>query len=427
MFKRHFIFVNMVVLLLGMVLSCDKSYRQYPAQEGPCPVVFDGAPDIAVQVETRSAASETKSTWTGSDEVWVYGVPREKGRDGNPSVDGTLDLEHIFIDRVSCDPNPEDGIFHVYDPSTFDPKTGKKKMYDYEEGKYYDFFAYDTGGATLYLPKKTKDDTTTPLSGEGTPADAKNAAASTVSFDVVIDGSQDVRLGWANKWTDAHKRNWYPERTYSATAARHGVNPHLSFYHMLSKFQIYIFTGYPNTDPRAGEYDNGQFQRYLTITRISVRSATRARLNVVRPLVNSLDENNPIAPIIPFSDPNQFDDLLLYKDGRKMDVVEIVPAEEKSQLDEVQPDGEVMLMPGSSEYTVKLTMQHKKSHDKNNELENYEEEVTVRFPEGEVAKPGYLYKVKLKIWGPQSVSAEATLAEWKDSGQFNLDPDNEYN
>ena len=401
MFKRHFIFMNMAVLMLCMVLSCDKSYRQYPVQEGPCPVVFDGAPDIAVQVETRAAAGETKSTWTGSDEVWVYGVRREKGSDGNPSVDGTLDLEHIFIDRVSCDPNPEDGIFHVYDPST-------GEMYDYKEGEYYDFFAYDTGGATLMSEKK-------------------DGSTSTISFDVRIDGSQDVRLGWANKWTDAHKRNWYPERTYSATAARHGVNPHLSFYHMLSKFQIYIFTGYPNTDPRAGEYDNGQFQRYLTITRISVRSATRARLNVVRPLVNSLDENNPIAPIIPFSDPNQFDDLLLYKDGRKMDVVEIVPAEEKSQLDEVQPDGEVMLMPGSSEYTVKLTMQHKKSHDKNNELENYEEEVTVRFPEGEVAKPGYLYKVKLKIWGPQSVSAEATLAEWKDSGQFNLDPDNEYN
>lgn len=401
--KRYLIFVNMAVLLLGMALSCDKSYRQYPAQEGPCPVVFDGAPDIAVQVETRAAAGETKSTWTGSDEVWVYGVRREKGRDDNPSVDGALDLEHIFIDRVSCDPNPEDGIFHVYDPSsTVDPKTGKKKMYDYEEGKYYDFFAYDTGGATLMSEKK-------------------DGSTSTISFDVVIDGSQDVRLGWANKWTDAHKRNWYPERTYSATAARHGVNPHLSFYHMLSKFEIYISTGYPDTDPRAGEYDNGQFQRYLTITRISVRSATRARLNVVRPLVDSLDENNPIAPIVPFSDSTQFDDLLLYKDGRKMDVVEIVP-EEKSQL-----VGEVMLMPGSSKYTVKLTMQHKKSHDKNNELENYEEEVTVRFPEGAVAKPGYQYKVNLKIWGPQSVSAEATLAEWKDSGQFNLDPDNEYN
>lgn len=401
MYKRHLIFVNLAVLLLGMALSCDKSYRRFSAEEGPCPVVFDGAPDISVHVETRASAGETKGTWTGSDIVWVYGVERKKAGDGAPSVAGALDLENIFIDRVSCDPTQE--FFHVYKPGT-------SSMYDYGEGTYYDFFAYDSGGAPLYEPE-----TTTLLSGDKTPKEAKNAAASTISYDVVIDGNQDVRLGWADKWTDAQKRDWYPERTYSATAARHSVNPHLSFHHMLSRFVVYVSTGFSDSDPRAGEYD-------VTITRIRVKSVTRARLNVVRPLTDPVDEKNPIAAIVPMEGDHEENvkELFLYTEGGKFEK-EIVPAQESQLV------GEVMLMPGSPEYTVNLTLIHKQSHSETGALLAYQVPVTVHFPGGAVAKPGFQYKVNLKIWGPESVSAEATLTEWKDSGQFNLDPDNEYN
>jgi len=370
----------MAVLMLGMVLSCDKSYRQYPAQEGPCPVVFDGAPQISVQVETRASMSE----WNGSQNVWVYGVSRNRVND-KPSVDGSLNVgDNIFIDRVCC---PAVTPFRIYKPGTED-------MYFYEESTYYDFFGYYTDGAPLYRPGTTK-----PLSGEGTPDDAKNVAASTVSFDVVIDGSQDVMLAQADKWKDTEGKDWLPERTYSAYAARHGVNPRLTFHHVLSRFVLFVFTGYADSDQeRAGK---------LTIRSATVESRERATLNVVRPA--------SVAAIVPQGNLSR---LPIYgADGITPYNAAIKPSEKSQYL------GEVMLMPGESTYVVHLEVDHADSPARS----PFDVEVKVNFPEGAVAKPGYQYKVNLKIFGVESVSATATLAEWTPSGYFELDPDNEYN
>lgn len=371
--------MNMAVLMLCMVLSCDKSYRQYPVREGPCPVVFDGTPQISVQVETRASMSE----WNKDTEVWVYGVSRDRVNE-KPSVDGSLNVNNIFIDRVCC---PVDDPFRIYKPGTED-------MFFYDESTYYDFFGYYTDGAPLYLPGTTK-----PLNGEGTPYAAKNEKASTVSFDVVIDGSQDVMLAQADKWKDTAGKDWLPERTYSAYAARHGVNPSLTFHHVLSRFALFVFTGYDDDDlERAGK---------LTIKGATVESRERATLNVVRP--------GSAAAIEPQGAPSR---LPIYgADGITPYNAAIKPSEESQYL------GEVMLMPGESTYVVHLEVDDADSPA----LSPFDVKVKVSFPEGAVAKPGYQYKVNLKIWGVESVSATATLARWTPSGYFELDPDNEYN
>ena len=376
----------MAVLLLGMALSCDKSYRQYPAQEGPCPVVFDGAPQISVQVETRASISE----WNKDTEVWVYGVSRNRV-DNKPSVDGSLVVNNIFIDRVSC---PAVTPFRIYKPGTKDMYFYDELNNDENKSTYYDFFGYYTDGAPLYLPG-----TTTPLSVEGTPAAAKNAAASTVSFDVVIDGSQDVMLAQADKWKDTEGKDCPPERAYSAYAARHGVKPSLTFHHVLSRFVLYVFTGYADSDQeRAGK---------LTIRSATVESRERATLNVVRP--------GSVAAIVPQGTLSR---LPIYgADGITPYNAAIKPSKESQYL------GEVMLMPGESTYVVHLKVDHADSPA----LSPFDVEVKVNFPEDAVAKPGYQYKVNLTIWGPESITATATLAEWTPSGYFELDPDNEYN
>ena len=206
-------------------------------------------------------------------------------------------------------------------------------------------------------------------------------------------------LAQADKWKDTEGKDCPPERAYSAYAARHGVNPRLTFPHVLTRFVLYVFTGYADSDQeRAGK---------LTIRSATVESRERATLNVVRP--------GSAAAIEPQGAPSR---LPIYgADGITPYNAAIKPSKESQYL------GEVMLMPGESTYVVHLKVDHADSPA----LSPFDVEVKVNFPEDAVAKPGYQYKVNLTIWGPESITATATLAEGTPSGYFELDPDNEYN
>ncbi len=264
-----------------------------------------------------------------------------------------------------------------------------------------------------------------------------NRTESGISYDVEIDGTQDIMCGMAPKLTSEVLDNKIAagltisddERTrilnignYSTYAARRSVNPEIELEHELTQLR---FVAYPG-DNRSGS---------ITITGISVNSRYKGTMTVASRDTDYLG--------MAFSDERT--DLELCEasvDG----VTSCAPLESYTiEWDESMSGtswqnrpsvdvGGCLLLAPDSVYTLTLYYTQTITADNGGT-----EEVDLRtvytlkadnssyYYDGTtgnyIFRPGYVYTVRIGVYGLQEISVSVNIAGWQDGGDVTLDPD----
>lgn len=268
--KKYFIFA--AIAAAGLLASCSSS--DDAISEGPGnPIGNQEEPQEIILGATARANVTTRGTGTVGDiagtntNVWagehvnVYmfnkgsfylagAYEAVKGEGDNVSYNATNDPA-LFENQEMRTPNP--GVYdgadvkeYVLASITEDP--GDKT---YIQHKYYpmtnnfDFWAYRIddafpGTATAPAPVYYVDDNTS----YAAPTKEQIATVKEIRVPFEIDGTQDLLV--ASAWPDAAdvaKLGTRATDFYSSYAARQGVQPNLTFQHLLTRLEFYIKGG----------------------------------------------------------------------------------------------------------------------------------------------------------------------------------------
>ncbi len=368
--KKYHFFAAVAIVALA---SCSKSA---PVVETPDPL--DDGKAVAVTFSAVSPKNIDVKSVGAVENAWNAQTLKIYGYDRTVT---DFSSATAFIDNVeaTAPTSVSKGAITVTNPLYDEP-------FYYVSGKYYDFYGYHIDDAATAEP---------------------NSQADGVYVPFTIDGSQDLMIAMADQTSDieaAGKTGEVSEaRTYSAYAARRGVQPNLLFKHVLSRFTFHIVAGSATGSK-------------INVTAIKMVSKASGELKVVgedRGLKNVSDDTvelslqekteNSITPLTPTA-PDA------YTEAR----------------DNAKQIGESLLVvPGESSY--KLIIETAQD-DVRTEIESQEYTLDIASitgaPEGATAfEAGYSYKVTLVIYGLEEVSVSAELEPWKDGGSTIIDPD----
>lgn len=267
-----------------------------------------------------------------------------------------------------------------------------------------------------------------------------------LTLDVTIDGTQDLLVAKAN-WTEDVKDatgDFYPNAggyKYGAYAARRGVQPTLSFQHLLTQLQFTV-------ENKSKEYD-------ITVKSIKVTSKTNATVTVAGEHFSSIvwaeDEENATVK------PAELEVKQKAADGeepKSMVALDAVKLEKVGSTDEGAEQSEDIgnLLVASSkkdadvsgvtitEYEGTITLEQTldvTAEDENGSLSE-EEGVTVsQTVPFTIALPatsvhpnflaGHAYQVKIYVYGLSLIKVTAELTPWEDGGGFEVTPEDQVN
>lgn len=283
----------------------------------------------------------------------------------------------------------------------------------------YDFWGYRVDDAVTGTPDvKLVDDTDT---------EVEAAAATKRVVDITIDGSQDIMAGKATPSADeVTKLGNYGENFYSAYAARKGVQPNITFNHLLTRFTFEVRAGSKAT---AGEGASGNTEA-VRVQGISVESLTDGKLTVAYK-----GETKEAADLLTFTGTasplklKQRADATADHNNPLVDLVEVPltwPAGEAT-VGDVIPVGEALLVaPGQTEYplTIALAQKVKKNTTAaDKEDMDLEQKATIKMDGTKTFEPGKSYKVTITVYGLEEIEVTATLVPWADGGSIDIDDD----
>ena len=369
-FTEHIARALVLVAVPIMVLSCQNAPRpvETDGQEGLVPIVLYSGIQIEEETRATSATGPVEAWSSLKDDLRIYGI--ERNADGLDVTGGR------YIDDKQVPP-PEEGTSKL--DLFYRVLGGEKQLYSYVHLKKYDFFAYYAANAGIGI--KNYD-----------------AQTQTVSFDVTIDGSQDVMMAYADKVEDTKDSDIEPGEAYSDQSARHGVHPLLRFSHQLCRMIFRIRDSKPQE--QADVYS-------LIMTDARIESRSRATMAVVRPDAAAYNGFTPIG------DP-EFLPVWYWEEEEFRHV-----SERPVDLDgEFKDLGEVMVMPGEQTYILRITVKQSNYHL----TETVDIDVPIDF--GKETEPGYIYKVSVSFRGRETVTSTVSMEPWKDQhGSFQLDPD----
>lgn len=288
----------------------------------------------------------------------------------------------------------------------------------------YDFWGYrvdDAAGATPVV--KTVDDT-------GAEVEANVATKRVV--DIEIDGSQDIMAGKAAPSNDeVTKLGGYAENFYSAYAARKGVQPNITFNHLLTRFTFEVRAGSKAT---AGAGASGNTEA-VRVKGISVESLTNGTLTVAY-----TGETKQAADLLTFTGDasaltlKQRATTAASNNDPLVDLVEVPltwPAAGEATVGDVISVGEALLVaPGKTEYplTIALAQKVKKNTADTDKTDmNLEQKATIKMDGVKAFEPGKSYKVTITVYGLEEIEVTATLVPWADGGSIDIDDDRDPN
>lgn len=284
----------------------------------------------------------------------------------------------------------------------------------------YDFWGYRVDDAVTGTPDvKLVDDTDTEVEA--------NAATKRV-VDIKINGSQDIMAGKATPSTDeVTKLGNYDKNFYSAYAARKGVQPNITFNHLLTRFTFEVRAGSKAT---AGEGASGNTEA-VRVQGISVESLTDGKLTVAYK-----GETKQAADLLTFTGDaspltlKQRADATADHNDPLVDLVEVPltwPADADATVGDVIPVGEALLVaPGQTEYplTIALAQKVKKNTTAaDKEDMDLEQKATIKMDGTKTFEPGKSYKVTITVYGLEEIEVTATLVPWADGGSIDIDDD----
>ena len=284
----------------------------------------------------------------------------------------------------------------------------------------YDFWGYRVDDAVTGTPDvKLMDDTDTETT-------ADLATKRVVAIE--IDGSQDIMAGKATPSTaEVGKLGDYADYFYSAYAARKGVQPNITFNHLLTRFTFEVRAGSKAT---AGQGASGNTEA-VRVQGVSVESLTNGKLTVAYK-----GETKEAADLLTFT--GDASPLTLKQraagavdnNDPLVDLVEVPltwPAVGEATVGDVIPVGEALLVaPGQTEYplTIALAQKVKKNvTDTEKEDMALEQKATIKMDGVKVFEPGKSYKVTITVYGLEEIEVTATLVPWADGGSIDIDDD----
>lgn len=373
------------------------------------------------KVQTRGTGTvggmtDTENVWAGQT-LWVYMLQK-----------GSMDLAYYKSPAVGTTAAAETEVFNnkkFKAPNTADnTKSGLATTADgtiayYPVSDNYDFWGYRVDDAAVGGDPvvKTVDDT-------GAEVEANVATKRVV--DIKIDGSQDIMAGKAVPSADeVTKLGGYAENFYSAYAARKGVQPNITFNHLLTRFTFEVRAGSKAT---AGLPAGGNTET-VKVTGVSVNSKTTATLTVAytgatkeaadlltftgdaSPLklqqrsATAVDNNDPLVALEPVS---------------------LTWTDENAAMGDVLKIGEALLVaPGETEYplTIALSQDVLQKVGEAKVTMPLEQKATIKMDGAKKFEPGKSYKVTITVYGLEDIRVTATLVPWADGGSIDIDDD----
>lgn len=285
----------------------------------------------------------------------------------------------------------------------------------------YDFWGYRVDDAVTGKPDvKLVDD-----NGDEV-ATADQATKRVV--DIKINGSQDIMAGKATPSADeVAKLGNYANNFYSAYAARKGVQPNITFNHLLTRFTFEVRAGSKAT---AGAGASGNTEA-VRVQGISVESLTDGKLTVAY-----TGPTKEAADLLTFTGTASPLKLQQRATGAADNNVPLValeevpltwPADANATVGDVLPVGEALLVaPGQTEYplTIDLAQKVKKNtSDADKEDRALEQKATIKMDGTKTFEPGKSYKVTITVYGLEEIEVTATLVPWADGGSIDIDDD----
>lgn len=377
------------------------------------------------KVQTRGTGTvggmtDTENVWAGQT-LWVYMLQK-----------GSMDLAYYKSPAVGTTAAAETEVFNnkkFKAPNTADnTKSGLATTADgtiayYPVSGNYDFWGYRVDDAAVGGDPvvKTVDDT-------GAEVEANVATKRVV--DIKIDGSQDIMAGKAVPSADyVTKLGGYAENFYSAYAARKGVQPNITFNHLLTRFTFEVRAGSKAT---AGLPAGGNTEA-VKVTGVSVNSKTTGTLTVAytgatkeaadlltftgdaSPLklqqrsATAVDNNDPLVALEPVS---------------------LTWTDENAAMGDVLKIGEALLVaPGEKEYplTIALSQDVLQKVGEAKVTMPLEQKATIKMDGTKTFEPGKSYKVTITVYGLEDIRVTATLVPWADGGSIDIDDDRDPN
>lgn len=246
--------------------------------------------------------------------------------------------------------------------------------------------------------------------------------------DIKINGSQDIMAGKATPSADeVAKLGNYANNFYSAYAARKGVQPNITFNHLLTRFTFEVRAGSKAT---AGAGASGNTEA-VRVQGISVESLTDGKLTVA--YTGATKEAADLLTFTGTASPLKLQQRATGAADNNVPLVALEevpltwPADANATVGDVLPVGEALLVaPGQTEYplTIDLAQKVKKNtSDADKEDRALEQKATIKMDGTKTFEPGKSYKVTITVYGLEEIEVTATLVPWADGGSIDIDDD----
>lgn len=369
------------------------------------------------KVQTRGTGTvggmtDTENVWAGQT-LWVYMLQKgsmELALYKSPAVGTTAAAEtEVFNNKKFTAPTTvTSGLATTADGTiAYYPVSGN-----------YDFWGYrvdDAAGATPVV--KTVDDTD---------AEVEANVATKRVIDIEIDGSQDIMTGKAAPSTDevADLGN-YADNFYSAYAARKGVQPNITFNHLLTRFTFEVRAGSKATAglPAGGNTDA------VKVTGVSVDSKTTGTLTVA--YTGAAKEAAELLTFTGNASPLKLKQRSATAVNNNEALVALEPVsltwtDDAATMGDVLKVGEALLVaPGEKEYplTIALSQDVLQKVGETKVTMPLEQKATIKMDGTKTFEPGKSYKVTITVYGLEDIRVTATLVPWADGGSIDIDDD----
>ena len=369
------------------------------------------------KVQTRGTGTvggmtDTENVWAGQT-LWVYMLQKgsmELALYKSPAVGTTAAAEtEVFNNKKFTAPTTVTSGLATTDDGTiaYYPVSGN-----------YDFWGYrvdDAAGATPVV--KTVDDTD---------AEVEANVATKRVVDITIDGSQDIMAGKAAPSTDevADLGN-YADNFYSAYAARKGVQPNITFNHLLTRFTFEVRAGSKATAglPAGGNTDA------VKVTGVSVDSKTTGTLTVA--YTGAAKEAAELLTFTGNASPLKLKQRSATAVNNNEALVALEPVslkwtDDAATMGDVLKVGEALLVaPGEKEYplTIALSQDVLQKVGEPKVTMPLEQKATIKMDGTKTFEPGKSYKVTITVYGLEDIRVTATLVPWADGGSIDIDDD----
>lgn len=380
------------------------------------------------KVQTRGTGTvggmtDDDNKWAGQT-LWVYMLQK-----------GSMDLALYKAPAAGGVATPDVEVFNNKEfkaPTTADnTKSGLATTADgtiayYPVSGNYDFWGYRVDDAAVEGTPTVKivDD-----NGDEVTADHMDQATKRV-VDIKIDGSQDIMAGKAAPSADeVTKLGGYADNFYSAYAARKGVQPNITFEHLLTRFTFEVRAGSKATAglPAGGNTDA------VKVTGVSVGSKTTGTLTVAytgatKKAAELLTFTGDASPLIL----KQRDEAVADNNAPLVALkpVTLTWTDDAATIGDVLKVGEALLVaPGETEYplTIALSQDVLQKVGENKVTMPLEQKATIKMDGTKTFEPGKSYKVTITVYGLEDIRVTATLVPWADGGSIDIDDDRDPN